>query len=156
MLPWRLRGFDRVQRAHRCSLELGDGKSPASLVADGRAERLLGDHGVQGPLHLGQRLALVWINEARHESALVALDAAIVEREDVAVVDLVRGAARLEESLQQLFALGSWSGFQGGPQRSFGSVSIESKKISNRSNRKSPKSSNGRKIARMARILTIF
>ena len=34
-------------------------------------------------------------------------------------------------------------------------IKDQSKKISNRSNRKSPKSSNGRKIARMARILTI-
>ena len=63
----------------------------------------------------------------------------------------VQWLPRLRRPQVSLFPLG-----QGGPQRSFGSVSIESKKISNQSNRKSPKSSNGRKIARMARILTIF
>ena len=45
---------------------------------------------------------------------------------------------------------------QGGPPRQSDAISIESKGISNRPNRKSQKSSNGQKIARMAQILTIF
>ena len=44
---------------------------------------------------------------------------------------------------------------RGEPRRS-DAISVESNGISNRSNRKLQKSSNGRKIARMARILTIF
>ena len=45
---------------------------------------------------------------------------------------------------------------QGGPPWPSDAISIESNGISNRSNRNSQKFSNGRKIARMARILTIF
>ena len=45
---------------------------------------------------------------------------------------------------------------QGGPPWPSDAISIESNGISNRSNRNSQKFSNDRKIARMARILTIF
>ena len=45
---------------------------------------------------------------------------------------------------------------QGGPPWPSDALLIESNRISNRSNRSSQKFSNGRKIARMARILTIF
>ena len=50
----------------------------------------------------------------------------------------------------------SWHHLQGGPPWPSDAISIESNGISNRSNRNSQKFSNGRKIARMARILTIF
>ena len=46
--------------------------------------------------------------------------------------------------------------YQGSPPWPSDTISIESNGISNRSNRNSQKFSNGRKIARMARILTIF
>ena len=45
---------------------------------------------------------------------------------------------------------------QGGPPWPSDAISIESNGISNRSNRNSQKFSNGRKIARMTRIFTIF
>ena len=46
--------------------------------------------------------------------------------------------------------------YVGGPPWPSDAISIESNGISNRSNRNSQKNSNDRKIARMARILTIF
>ena len=45
---------------------------------------------------------------------------------------------------------------QGGPRRPSDATSIESNRISNRSNRNLQNNSNGRKIARMARIWAIF